>query len=602
MLGLGMIFDGGSKAVLDALSLSLGLIEFDPTGKVLTANDNFLRLVGYTLAEVQGQHHSMFVDPAYRASPEYREFWAKLARGEYDAAEYKRIGKGGREVWIKASYNPVKNASGQVVKVIKQATDVTAEKLQNAETAAKLDAVSRAQGVIEFTPTGEVITANENFLAVLGYRLEEIKGQKHRMLVEPAYGQSAEYQDFWRRLNAGDFIADEFKRIGKGGKEVWIQASYNPVFDLNGKVVKIVKFATDVTERVRAVDEIAEGLSRMAANNFEAVIPQPFAPAFEKLRQDFNAATGKVRSALLEVAGNTNNISSSAQEILNASDDMARRTEQQAANLEETAAALNQITTTIKQSAEGAQHARQICAAADEDGKASAQIVREAIEAMNNISNSAKEISQIIGMIDEIAFQTNLLALNAGVEAARAGEAGKGFAVVASEVRALAQRSAEAAKNIKGLIDVSTTQVRQGSKLVSDTGGALQRIVSQVSEINGAVAEIAGASKDQAGALAEVNTAVTQMDQVTQQNAAMVEELTAASHSLAEETSALRDLVGLFRLGRDQVAGAVARAAPAAAPRNPAPKETARAMAAPAPRRKVANGGAADDPSNWEEF
>ena len=538
-----------SKAVLDALGRSLAIIEFEPDGKIIAANENFCKAMGYELAEIKGQHHRMFVEPDYGRSSEYRDFWAKLGRGEFDAREYKRLGKGGKEVWIQASYNPVLNGRGKVVKVVKAATDVTSEKLRTAEFAGKLNAISRAQAVIEFTPSGEIIVANDNFLNALGYRLEEIKGQHHRMFVEPAYAHSADYREFWRQLNAGEFIAAEFKRFGKGGKEVWIQASYNPIFDMNNKVVKVVKFATDVTERVVAVNEIAAGLSRLADQDLEHQIDRQFHPSFEKLRADFNRSVEKLRSAMLRIAESTGTIGSGAQEIATASDDLSKRTEQQAASLEETAAALDEITSAVKKSAEGAAHARQVVASADEDAKKSALVVRQAVEAMDAIAKSAQQISQIIGVIDEIAFQTNLLALNAGVEAARAGDAGRGFAVVASEVRALAQRSAEAAKEIKGLISSSTAQVDGGVRLVAETGKSLERIMTQVADINGVISDIASGAQEQATGLQQVNTAINQMDQVTQQNAAMVEETTAASHSLSEETAQLVDLVGEFQVG-----------------------------------------------------
>ncbi len=613
MLNFGLGSKSDAAAVLSALGRSLAMIEFDPTGKILFANENFCSAMGYELSEIKGQHHSMFVEPDYARSAEYKSFWTKLGRGEFDAREYKRVAKGGREVWIQASYNPVLNAKGAVLKVVKFATDITAEKLKNAESAGKLEAISRVQAVIEFTPNGEILTANENFLSTVGYRLEEIKGQHHRLFVEPAYGQSGDYQEFWRKLNRGEFIAAEFKRIGKGGKEVWIQASYNPIFDMNNKVMKVVKFATDVTDRVVAVNEIGAGLARLADRDLEHRIEKPFTPAFEKLRLDFNLSLEKLQATLVQISESAHVIQSGTQEISSASDDLSRRTEQQAASLEETAAALDQITATVKKSAEGAGHAREVVVAADEDAKKSALVVRQAVEAMDAIAKSAQQISQIIGVIDEIAFQTNLLALNAGVEAARAGDAGRGFAVVASEVRALAQRSAEAAKEIKGLISASTTQVDHGVKLVAETGRSLERIMTQVAEINDVVGDIAAGAKEQATGLDEVNTAINQMDQVTQQNAAMVEESTAASHSLSQETSQLSNLVGQFQIsqakGGDPLRRELKKVAPHAfRPAAKAPAAAARkpaAAARPAARliqKAVVNGATAAESDSWEEF
>ena len=538
-----------ARTVLNAMSRALGIIEFDPDGTILTANENFCAVVGYAIDEIKGKHHSLFVEPDYARSQEYRDFWAKLGRGAFDAREYKRIGKGGREVWIQASYNPVIGSGGKVIKVVKIATDITAEKLRNAEFESKLNAISRVQAVIEFTPSGDIITANENFLTTLGYGLNELAGQHHRMLCEETYARSPEYQAFWRALNQGEYIAAEFKRIGKGGRIVWIQASYNPVFDMAGRIVKIVKFATDITERVRAVDEIGTGLARLADNDLNQEITVAFVPAFEKVRLDFNRSMQQLRSIMQDVTESTSTIQTGSQEISTAADDLSRRTEQQAASLEETAAALDEITATVRRSAEGTAHAREVVVAADEDAKKGATVVRQAVEAMGAISDSARKITQIIGTIDEIAFQTNLLALNAGVEAARAGDAGRGFAVVASEVRALAQRSAEAAKEIKGLISQSSAQVQQGVALVAATGSSLERIVSQVADMSGVVSGIAEGAKEQARGLAEINVAINQMDQSTQQNAAMVEESTAASHALMREALHLAAMIGRFRIG-----------------------------------------------------
>jgi methyl-accepting chemotaxis protein len=590
-----------AKAVLAALGKSLAIIEFDPRGTILTANKNFCDVIGYDLEEIVGKHHSMFVDTHYANSADYRDFWAKLGRGEFDAREYKRIAKGGKEVWIQATYNPVFSGN-RVVRVVKVATDITREKLRAAENASKLDPISREQAVIEFTIGGEVITANENFLATMGYRLDEIKGHHHRMFVAPLYSQTADYRDFWSKLNRGEFVSGEFQRSGKGGKEVWLQASYNPIFDTNGKVTKIVKFASDITGRVSAVKEIGDALARLSDGDLEKRIDNTFIPSLDKLRVDFNRAIETLQSAMQKVGHNAHAIRSGTEEIRTSSDDLSKRTEQQASSLEETAAALDEITATVRKTAMGAKHAREVVGAAKIDAEESGEVVCQAVEAMKGIETSSGQIGQIIGVIDEIAFQTNLLALNAGVEAARAGEAGRGFAVVASEVRALAQRSAQAAKEIKTLISASSAHVARGAELVGDAGKVLDRIVAKVSEINAIIGDIAASAQEQSTGLDQVNMAVNQMDQMTQQNAAMVEESTAATHALSEETEELSRLIMRFKVGQD--------AMPPAAPRM---NRAAHAVKVAAPAKfqaglkVVGRGGAARKQAlpaadGWEEM
>jgi methyl-accepting chemotaxis protein len=364
--------------------------------------------------------------------------------------------------------------------------------------------------------------------------------------------------------------------------------------------------AADARAREQAVvvAALGEGLDHLKRGDLTYSIAQEFPDDYAKLKTDFNAAIAQLQQALGVVLGNVAGIRSGAGEISQAADDLSRRTEQQAASLEETAAALDEITATVNKTASGARQASDVVQAAKGDAETSGVIVRDAVQAMQAIENSSSQISQIIGVIDEIAFQTNLLALNAGVEAARAGDAGRGFAVVASEVRALAQRSAEAAKEIKTLISTSTTQVGSGVKLVGQTGEALQRIVDRVAEINGLVSEIAASAQEQAVGLAQVNTAVNQMDQVTQQNAAMVEQSTAASHSLAQEAESLQASVAQFRVG------STAASAPAPAPRR------ASSTAAPPTRsphlvaalKTVGRGGAAPKVAamaaedGWEAF
>ena len=348
----------------------------------------------------------------------------------------------------------------------------------------------------------------------------------------------------------------------------------------------------------RVVDSLGEALAKLASGNLEASVEVDVAPEFESLKADFNQAISQLKSTIDLVKKGTVSIKLGTDEISQASDDLARRTETQAASLEETAAAVKEITQTVGKTAREADHARETVSVAKTDAEKSGEVVRRAIDAMRGIETSSKQISQIIGVIDEIAFQTNLLALNAGVEAARAGEAGRGFAVVASEVRALAQRSAEAAKEIKGLISASTGQVTPGVQLVGETGQALTRIVDQVAEINAIVTSIAASANEQAHGLDQVNTAVNEMDQVTQQNAAMVEEATAATQTLARQTEDLARLVSRFATGNDNVAEFGARRdAHKAQPRAARPKMK---VAAAAGGRSQAAAKSSDE--GWEEF
>ncbi|RWY81560.1 PAS domain S-box protein [Rhizobium leguminosarum] len=579
-----------SKYVLNAISKSQAIIEFDLKGNILRANENFCNALGYRLDEIVGKHHSMFCEPAYTATPEYRAFWARLGRGEYDAGAYKRLAKGNSEIWIQASYNPVFKG-GKPYKVVKFAADITAAKKQAVDDSGKLQAISRSQAVIEFTPKGEILTANENFCKAMGYSLAEITGKHHSIFCDPAYTRTEDYSSFWRRLANGEFIANEFVRFGKGGREIWIQAAYNPIVDADGKVCKVVKFATDVTPRMSAISLLGGALRQLSEGDLTRTVDTPFVPSMEQLRHDFNTAIKGLADTMKTIGENASAIASGSHEIGASADSFSKRTEQQAASIEETAAALEEITTTVNDSSRRADEAGRLVAMTKQGAEQSGVVVRNAVAAMGQIEQSSREITNIIGVIDDIAFQTNLLALNAGVEAARAGEAGKGFAVVAQEVRELAQRSATAAKEIKALINTSGEHVRNGVGLVGQTGKALEEIVTQVGDIDGNVVAIVEASREQATGLKEINQAVNTLDQATQQNAAMVEESTAASHSLAKEAETLRVLLTRFRLpSQTQTAG----------------RHEARQTGSPAlhlvSRVAKAQGAAAATAQSWEEF
>jgi methyl-accepting chemotaxis protein len=612
-----------SNGQLGAISRSQAVIEFSMDGKILTANENFCKTVGYTLGEIKGQHHSMFVDNAYRQTNDYRAFWERLNRGEADAGKYLRIGKGGAGIWIQATYNPILDHNGKPFKVVKFASDITAAELAAQEQDALLGSIGKSQAVISFKPDGTILDANQNFLATLGYSLNEIVGKHHSMFVDATFRASPEYRAFWEQLNRGEFAADKFKRIARGGKEIWIQASYNPLVDRDGRVFKVVKYAVDITaaenaiiasekeraikaaEQEQVVADLAAGLKSLSEGNLTARILNVFPGDYEKLRADYNAAMENLQDAMKSISVNSGGIRSGAGEISQASDDLSRRTEQQAASLEQTAAALDEITATVRKTAEGSKQANSVVATTRTDAEASGQVVQETVAAMAEIEKSSKQISQIIGVIDEIAFQTNLLALNAGVEAARAGDAGRGFAVVASEVRSLAQRSSEAAKEIKGLISASSQHVETGVELVGEAGKALQKIVVKVNEVSGLVSEIAASAQEQATALAEVNTAINSMDQVTQQNAAMVEESTAASHSLTQEADELMGLIGRFEIGgapAHQVKGGHHKPAAAGAGKGRPPAQPIKQQ-----RQRVAQfasegSAAVKNDDDWQEF
>jgi methyl-accepting chemotaxis protein len=350
--------------------------------------------------------------------------------------------------------------------------------------------------------------------------------------------------------------------------------------------------AAEAAQR-HALDVMGQALDALARGDLQRRIDETLPGGFDKIKDDFNNAVDKLREAFGDVGESANVIRSSSTEVSKAADDLARRTETQAASLEETAAALEEITATVNKTADSTRHASEVFDATKSEAEKGGAVVREAVDAMRRIEHSTRDIGQIIGVIDEIAFQTNLLALNAGVEAARAGEAGRGFAVVASEVRALAQRSAEAAKEIKGLISASTTQVESGVVLVTRTGAALEQILAQIGEVSQVVTEIAAGSREQATGLSEVNRAVSQLDSMTQQNATMVEETTAASHSLSHEAEELSRLISVFQLGRG------ARA----------PSSAARAVAAreQAPLKRVAERGGRGAPAapgggDWQDF
>ena len=383
------IFHSDLKLILDAIDRSQGRIEFTMDGIITDANENFLNLLGYTLAEVRGQRHAMLMPPEEREGAAYKAFWEALRRGEYQAREFRRIGKDGQSIWIQASYNPIIDRRGRPYKVVKFATDITAQKTRNAFYEGQIAAINRSQAVIQFKPDGTIIDANENFLNALGYRLEEVRGRHHSLFVDAEEVKRPAYAEFWKALADGRYQSGEFCRFSKGGREVWIYGSYNPVFDSEGKLYAVVKFANDVTEAVNNRMRRAEG------------------------QRSIETDLGVITDAMSDV-------SRQATETASAVAVTSDNVQAVAAGTEEFAASITELS----------RHASQAKTAAD----AAVERANEAGGIVTGLTNAAERIGEVVSVIRSIADQTNLLALNATIEAARAGAAGRGFAVVATEV------------------------------------------------------------------------------------------------------------------------------------------------------------------------
>ena len=485
-----------------AIQRSQAIIEFTPEGIILTANNNFCAAVGYDLSEIQGQHHRMFVDKNYSESTEYKDFWRKLAAGEFFQAEYQRFGKGGKEIWIQASYNPIFDDEGRVLKVVKYATDITAQKKQNIYFASQIKALDNSQAIIEFTPDGIILNANENFCAAVGYELSEIQGQHHRMFVDKNYGLTSEYISFWETLASGQFHQAEYQRFGKGGKEIWIQASYNPIFDSAGNVISVVKYASDITQSVNE-------------------------------RRENNQIIQNAVTALENVSKN----------ILNGADELAKRNDTQAVSIEETSASIEEIAESITETSHSAEDVSTMAFEVLTQAENNKEIMTKAVNAMEMLEKNAEKIDNIVNVIDTIASQTNLLALNAAVEAARAGDAGKGFGVVAAEVRSLASRCLEAASDLKKVISTSNAQISDSVDLVRQSGTSLVGMVKSINDVTQTITNISKTSQEQSINIKEISNAVVQIDDLTQKNAYLSDDSKATASQLAQELKSLLHLM-----------------------------------------------------------
>ncbi|MBN4079970.1 PAS domain-containing methyl-accepting chemotaxis protein [bacterium AH-315-C08] len=481
---------------VDAIGKTQAVIEFNLDGTIITANDNFLNTLGYTLNEVKDQHHRIFCESSYVNSNEYRAFWGKLNRGEFDSGEYKRIGKGGKEVWIQASYNPILDMNGNPFKIVKFAIDVTQQKMDAAESMAKLDAIDKSQGTIEFNMDGTVITANDNFLNVLGYTLNEAIGQHHRIFCEDSYVKSPEYKAFWEKLNRGEFNSGEYKRIGKGGKEVWIQATYNPILNLNGKVFKVVKFATDITEKKNMEVKIKSVMANVAEK------AQTLAGASEEL----TATSQQMTTNATETSDQANVVSAASEEVSQNIQTVATGTEEMSASIQEIAHSATESTKTTNDAV---------------------QLAASTNKTVTKLGVSSEEVGQVVKVITSIAEQTNLLALNATIEAARAGEAGKGFAVVANEVKELANQTAKATEEISSKIQAIQTDTQSAVTAIDE----ISKVIGQISDISNT---IASAVEEQSATTNEISRNVTEASKGSQEIVENIAGVAKTAHSTSE--------------------------------------------------------------------
>ncbi|QNK00765.1 methyl-accepting chemotaxis protein [Dyella telluris] len=548
------------RAVNEALNRVQAVIEFDLKGKILTANGNFLHALGYTLEEIRGQHHRMFCEPSYAASAEYKKFWENLGKGVLDRGEYKRIGGDGREVWINASYNPVFDENGKPYKVVKFATDVTASRQERAEHEGKIHAIDKAQATIEFDLAGHVLTANDNFLGAVGYALDEIQGHHHRMFCEEGYAASPAYAEFWAKLNRGEFDAGRYKRFGKGGRVIWIQASYNPIYDGNGRLCKVVKFATDVTAQVeleesvkrraaddqRKVEELLKVVRRAAEGDLTGEVRVEGSDPIDQLADGIGQMMSDLRSVIGKVVDSAGGFAGSSQEIAGRSSSVASGAQLLGATVEEMNASIEELTASINSIANNSRSADQLAKDTHQEAERGAKAIARSIEAMDLINKSSEDISEIIKVIGEIASQTNLLAFNAAIEAARAGEHGLSFSVVADEVRKLAERSSQATKEISKLINESVKRVTQGSEISRQAGEAFEKIVGGVSRTTQAISEISCGADEQLVAAREVSAAIQQVAEETEKSAAACDTIARSTTSLTQGAEELNRIVRRF--------------------------------------------------------
>lgn len=580
------------NARIDIMNTTSIVSEADLKGDIIAANDKYMEISKYSREELMGRPHSITRHPDMPKET-FKTMWQTIGRGEIFRGIIKNRAKDGTPYYVDAVIKPIMGPNGKPKKYLGVRYDLTQHEIARQNMKGLVEAIDKSYATIEFDLTGTIQTANGLFLQTMGYSLEELKGKHHRLFVEPSSGGSQEDRAFWEKLGCGESDAGQYKCLAKGGREVWLQGSYNPVMDDMGRPFKVILLAMDITSQKQAQVEVEKlikaatagqlserietgsfsGTSRELTESVNRLLDAVASPLheaqtvlaalakkdlthsmsgayqgeFEQMKANVNGALHNLSETMTTVRAAVEAVSSGADRISKGNADLSHRTSEQAASLEETSASMEEMTATVKQNADNAKQADQLAITARDTADKGRAVTQQAVDAMEEINKSSKKISDIITVIDEIAFQTNLLALNAAVEAARAGEHGRGFAVVAAEVRNLAQRSASAAKEIKELINESIQRMTDGSELVNQSGKTLEDIVNSVKRVTDIIAEISAASQEQASGIDQTNTAILAMDKTTQQNVALVEETTSSAQSMKAQANELLSQVAEFK-------------------------------------------------------